>query len=42
VQESFANDVAWLGFHSYGELAPLGGRVRFHNYTMALCAAYDV
>ncbi len=42
VQESFANDVAWLGFHSYGELAPLGGRARFHNYTMALCAAYDV
>jgi hypothetical protein len=42
VQQGFADDVAWLGFHSYGELAPLGGRVRFHNYTMALCAAYDV
>jgi hypothetical protein len=42
VQHGFADDVAWLGFHSYGELAPLGGHVRFHNYTMALCAAYDV
>lgn len=41
VQSQFPDDVAWLGFHSYGELAPLGGRARYHNYTMALCAAYD-
>jgi hypothetical protein len=41
VQRAFAPDVPWLGFHSYGELAPLGGVPLYHNYTMGLCAAYD-
>ena len=41
VQRAFAPDVPWLGFHSYGEIAPLGGVPRYHNYTMGLCAAYD-
>lgn len=31
----------WLGFHTYGEIAPLGGRPYYHNYTVALCAVYD-
>lgn len=33
--------VPLVGFHTYGELAPLGGRPRFHNYTVALCAIYE-
>jgi hypothetical protein len=28
------------GFHSYGEIAPVGGRACFHNYTVVLCALY--
>ena len=31
----------WVGFHSFGEIAPLGAQTRYHNYTVALCAVYD-
>jgi hypothetical protein len=31
----------WLGFHTYGEIAPIGGRPYYHNYTVALCALYE-
>lgn len=31
----------WLGFHTYGEIAPIAGRPYYHNYTVALCAVYD-
>lgn len=31
----------WIGFHTYGEIAPLGGQPYYHNYTVALCALYD-
>ncbi len=41
VQEVLGRDVPWLGFHSYGEIAPVGGRSCYHNYTMALCAFYE-
>lgn len=30
----------WLGSHTYGEIAPVGGRTMFHNYTRVLCALY--
>lgn len=40
VQQAARHDGAWLGFHSYGEIAPVGGQTYYHNYTMALCAAY--
>ncbi|MBI2394195.1 MAG: FIST C-terminal domain-containing protein [Deltaproteobacteria bacterium] len=40
VQQVLGKDVPWIGFHSYGELAPLRGRNHFHQYTMALCALY--
>lgn len=40
VQEIVGRDVPWLGFHTYGEIAPLGGRARYHNYTVALLALY--
>lgn len=32
---------AWVGVHTYGEIAPVGGRAYYHNYTVALCAIYD-
>ena len=40
VQAIVGRDVPWLGFHTYGEIAPLGGRARYHNYTVALLALY--
>ena len=33
--------VPWIGFHTYGEIAPIAGRPYYHNYTVALCALYE-
>lgn len=33
-------DVPWAGFHTFGEIAPLGGAVRTHACTVAVCALY--
>lgn len=41
LQRQLGPDTPWIGFHSYGEIAPAGGRARYHNYTVALCALYD-
>ncbi len=41
LQRQLGMGVPWIGFHSYGEIAPAGGRSRYHNYTVALCALYD-
>ena len=41
LQDVFRPDVPWIGFHTYGEIAPLGGRAHFHNFTVALCAIYE-
>lgn len=40
VQAAFSGDIPWMGFHTYGEIAPVGGEPRFHNYTVALAALY--
>lgn len=39
-QRAFGGKVPWVGLHTYGEIAPVGGRTRFHNYTGVLCALY--
>jgi hypothetical protein len=31
----------WVGFHTYGEIAPIGDRPYYHNYTVVLCALYE-
>lgn len=31
----------WIGFHTYGEIAPIGGVPYYHNYSVALCALYE-
>ena len=31
----------WIGFHTYGEIAPIAGQPYYHNYTVALCALYE-
>ncbi len=41
LQQALGTDVPWAGFHTYGEIGPVGGRARYHNYTVALCAFYD-
>ena len=33
--------VPWIGFHTYGEIAELGGQPYYHNYTVVLCALYE-
>jgi hypothetical protein len=34
-------DVPWLGFHTMGEISPVGGHNCFHNYTLVLVAIYE-
>lgn len=41
LQQAFGGGVPWLGFYTYGEIAPSGGRTRYHNFTVALCAVHD-
>lgn len=41
VQEVFGDDVPWIGLHTFGEIAPVGGKPYFHNYTAVLCAFYS-
>lgn len=41
LQEVLGRDTAWLGFHSYGEIAPVGSQTFYHNFTVALCALYE-
>ncbi len=30
-------EIPWLGMYAWGEIAPLGGRNYFHNYTFPVC-----
>lgn len=36
MQRAIGADVPWLGYLAWGELAPVGARTRFHNYTFPL------
>lgn len=40
LQSRVGRAVPWLGMHSYGEIAPLAGRARYHNYTATVLAVY--
>ena len=40
LQRAIGKNVPWVGLHTYGEIAPVGGRTLFHNYTGVLCAFY--
>jgi len=33
-------EVPWIGFHTFGEIAPLRGRTHYHACTAALCALF--
>jgi hypothetical protein len=41
LQRVLGTETPWIGFHTYGEIAPIGGVTRYHNFTVALCAVYD-
>ena len=41
LQETLGADTPWIGFRTYGEIAPIAGKPYYHNYTVALCALYD-
>lgn len=41
LQEALGTTVPWIGFHTYGEIAPIEDQLYYHNYTVALCAVYD-
>ena len=41
LQEILGEKTPWIGFHSFGEIAPLGDKTFYHNYTVALCALYE-
>lgn len=41
LQSVLGTDVSWIGFHTYGEIAPIAGATFYHNFTVALCALYE-
>jgi hypothetical protein len=41
LRSEFGPQLPWAGFHTYGEIAQTQGSLRYHNYTVALCAYYD-
>jgi len=41
LRERIGLGVPWLGFYTYGEIAPVSGRNYFHNYTLALTVIYS-
>ena len=40
LQGSWDKDVPWIGFYTFGELAPVGERNCFHNWTAVVAAIY--
>lgn len=41
LQRVIGPSVPWIGFHTYGEIAPIMGRSYYHNYTVALCGVFE-
>lgn len=41
MQQAIGKDVAWVGFHCYGEIAPIKQKTYYHNNTVVLCALYE-
>lgn len=37
---AFPVDVPWVGFHTFGEIGPLGGATAYHACTVVLCGLY--
>ena len=41
LQNNIGSHLPWIGFYSHGEIAPIGQRNTFHNYTLVLVAIYS-
>ena len=41
LQNDIGTSLPWIGFYSHGEIAPVGQRNTFHNYTLVLVAIYS-
>jgi hypothetical protein len=41
LQKAFAGNPPWIGFHTFGEIAQIGRRAFYHNYSVVLCALYE-
>ncbi len=41
LREQLGHAIPWLGFHTFGEIAAIGDKTHYHNYTVVLCALYD-
>ncbi len=40
VRRIVGEDIPWIGLHTYGEIAPVGGSTLFQNYAGVICALY--
>ncbi len=38
LQAKFGRKIPWVGFYAYGEIAPIGDKNHFHNYTSVVAA----
>lgn len=41
LRQALGRATPWIGFHTYGEIAPIAGTPYYHNYSVALCALYE-
>ena len=41
LQEVVGARTPWIGFHTYGEIAPIEKVAYYHNYSVVLCALFD-
>ena len=41
MQEVLGRNLPWIGFHTYGEIAPLHEKAVFHQFTVVLSAIYE-
>ncbi|MCL5261212.1 MAG: FIST C-terminal domain-containing protein [Gammaproteobacteria bacterium] len=41
LQQLLDPDTPWIGFHTYGEIAPIGSKIFFHNFTAVIAVLFD-
>lgn len=41
LQKILGHEQSWIGFHTYGEIAPINGKTEFHNYTAVICRIFE-
>ena len=42
LQAAFPSELPWTGFFTFGEIAQIDTQAYYHNYTVVLCALYEV